>query len=419
MENLHLPSLRGQIGEWAFFSTIMKIKDIVINKRIITVAESKELYSDNINHILQRELKESRISSLKRYLLNNDERFFSSLIVAIHKGTPEWSDFDIEERFKIDNTDISEDQINFIGNKTGILTLSGSEEIFALDGQHRLAGLRAAYSANTQLGEEELSLIFLVHNHQLKERTRRLFTVLNKYAEKPKGAELIILDEDDAAAIIARRLVTEHIILKAETALSDSNTGSIPNNDLKSFTTLVTIHQINKVLFNKSSSFYTQRPSDNELGGFYNMASEFWDSLFAIFPEIMDFITSDKKILIDGVLFNRNNDTGGSLLLRPVGQVLFARVYKEFEKGGASKLAKFKKDVRLIDFDLNGPIWKYLYWNEKMLPKNDLLKKNLFNYLLNNFRDTTWIHAELTKIYKSYNLEYKHDIIPLINHDEK
>ena len=414
MEKLHLPCLRGQIGEWSFFSTVMKIKDVVENNRIITVAESKELYSDNINEILQRELKTSRISALKRYLINNDERFFSSIIVAIHKGNPEWSDFDIEERFKLDKEDIDAKQIKFIENKTGILSLAGTEEIFALDGQHRLKGLRAAYNANHKIGEEDISLIYLVHDHDLKERTRRLFTVLNKYAEKPKGAELIIIDEDDAAAILTRRLVTEHPAFANTTALSDSNNGSISNTDLQSFTTLVTIHQINKILFDKPASFYTERPKKSQLDGLYEQTLKFWNLMFKIFPEIKQFINGNKKILLKGSVFNRNNKTGGSLLLRPVGQVLYARVYKEFQSGGEAKLKKFIAKVRLIDFDLSGSTWKYLFWNENMLSKNDLLKKNLFNYLLGNFSNEKWIIKELTDLYDKHNLKYKNHIKPVV-----
>lgn len=413
MNKLYLSSLRGQIGEWSFFSTIMKIKDIVLNNRIITVGESTELYSTNINEILQRELRQGRINSLKNYLLNNDERFFSSLIVAIHHGNPQWSDFDIEERFRMENDSLNADEISFIENKTGILTLSGDEEIFALDGQHRLLGLRAAYNSNTAIGEEELSLIFVVHNHHVKERTRRLFTVLNKYAEKPKGAELIIIDEDDAAAIVARQLVSEHKLLKHTNAVSDSNTGSIPNNDTKSFTTLVTIHKINKILFNKVPSFYSKRPNDDELKGLYEIAVNYWNSFFKIFPEIETFITTNKKIQINGAVFNRNNDTGGSLLLRPVGQELFAKVYKDFEKGGTAKSRKFWKNVRLIDFNLSGPVWKYIYWNERMLPKNEAIKKNLFNYLLGNLSSDKRLHSELKTIYESFNVNYNTKFKPL------
>ena len=87
---VHLACLRGNIGYWTYYSTVIKIKDLVTDNRVITVSESEELYTRNINRILQREINQSRIKSLKKYIKGNDERFFSSLIVAVHKGSPKW-----------------------------------------------------------------------------------------------------------------------------------------------------------------------------------------------------------------------------------------------------------------------------------------------------------------------------------------
>lgn len=81
---INLACLRGNIGFWTYYSTVIKIKDLVADKRIITVSESSELYSKNINRILQREIKENRIKSIAKYIVSNDERFMSSLIVAIY-----------------------------------------------------------------------------------------------------------------------------------------------------------------------------------------------------------------------------------------------------------------------------------------------------------------------------------------------
>ena len=161
--------------------------------------------------------------------------FFNSLVVAIHEGSPKWSDIEVERSIKIEGDLIDDENMEILSNKYGILSLSGDEEIFALDGQHRLKGLRKAYVEDPEIGEKELSLIFVIHNHENVERTRRLFTVLNKYAEKPRGAELIIIDEDDAAAINTRRLVSNHPILSLDNAISDSKTANISKSDTTFF----------------------------------------------------------------------------------------------------------------------------------------------------------------------------------------
>ena len=413
MKKLHLPCLRGRLGDWTYFSTMMKIKDIVKNHRIITVPESKDLYSKNINKILQREINDVRISKISKYLLNNEEHFFSSIIVAIHKGNPEWSDIDIEEKFSINSKSLDEDSIRFIENKFGILSLTGKEEIFALDGQHRLAGLREAYDQDNEIGEEEVSLVYVIHNNENIERTRRLFTVLNRYAEKPKQAELIILEEDDVAAINTRKLISENKYLSKKNAISSLKTGGISNTDLKSFSTLVTIYNINKILYSKASKFYTTRPGNEEINQFYKISSEFWDFVFEAFPEIISFINGEQNIKINNKLFNRNSSTGGSLLLRPVGQELLAKTYKHFKNVNKSDV--LKSNIRKIDFNLSGDNFKFLFWNNgKMLPKELTLKQNLILYLLKEYKDSKYINESLKRIYKNFNVEYRDNIKPLV-----
>lgn len=405
MKKLHLPCLRGSLGDWTYYSTVMKVKDVVSNQRIITVPESQELYSKNINQILQREIDKNRIAKISKYLLNNEEHFFSSIIVAIHKGNPEWSDIDIEERLTVNNKPIDDNDLNFIENKFGILSLSGEEEIFALDGQHRLVGLRDAFKKDESIGEEEISLIYVIHNSLNIERTRRLFTVLNRYAEKPKQAELIILEEDDVAAINTRKLVSEHKILSLKGAISNSKSGGITNNDFDSFTTLVTVYNINKILYSKNSAFYTVRPSDESIASYYDMSVKFWDFFFESFPYITDFIKGSRSIEIDRNLVDRNNETGGSLLLRPVGQELIAKIYNNFK--GKNRIDFLKENISKIDFNLSGKYFRYLYWNDgKMLSKNMKLKQNLVFYLLGEFADEEVLHKELENLYKGFNVDY-------------
>lgn len=404
MKKLHLPCLRGRLGDWTYYSTIMKVNDIVNNHRIITVPESEELYSKNINKVLQREIDGNRINKISKYLINNQEHFFSSIIVAIHKGNPEWSDIDIEDRFSIKQEKLDDDSLNYIENKFGILSLSGEEEIFALDGQHRLVGLRDAFKKDPKIGNEEVSLVYVIHKQENIERTRRLFTVLNRYAEKPKQAELIILEEDDVAAINTRRLASQHSVLSLKNAISDAKTGAISNTDFKSFTTLVTIYNINKILYSKKKEFYTTRPSEEDIEKYYNLSKNFWDFFFSSFPEIIKYIKGEKNIKIYNSIIDRNIETGGSLLLRPVGQEIIAKTYNYFKN--INKIDDLTNNITKIDFNLSGPYFNYLFWNNgKMVGKDLRLKLNLILFLLNENNDLK-IHKEMQRVYKSYNLNY-------------
>ncbi len=407
---IHLACLRGNIGYWSYYSTVIKVKDLVNENRIITVSESDELYTENINRILQRELKKTRIKSISNYFNNNNERFFNNLIVAIHKGNPKWTDIDLYEKIKINGSLINEQDINFLESKFGILSLSGNEQIFALDGQHRLKGIRKAYADNPELENLEIPITFVLHNHEQVDKTRRLFTVLNKYAEKPRGAELIIIDEDDAAAINTRKLVNEHPVLSKNNALSTSKTGAISNNDNTSFTTLVTLHKINKILYHQTKSFYTKRPSEQILDDLYSKSSLFWDTFFDVYSEIIEYIEGNINIEIEGKTISRNDVTGGSLLLRPVGQELIANAFIKFIP---DELDVFKQKIRNVNFSLNGNIWKYVYWNDKMLGKEIKLKNNLLLYLLGKYDDVSEINIEMTRIYNLHNQVYDNHIIPI------
>lgn len=408
---LNLPCLRGIIGDWTYFSTVMKISDII--KRVITVSESEELYTSNINEILQREINEKRIDQIKDYVLYNPEHFFSSLIAAIHKGNPIWSDFDIESHFKVDNKVISENEIEFIENKVGILSLTGDEIIFALDGQHRLKGLKEAYSSNESIGNEEIPIIIVVHNTVNKQRTRRLFTVLNKYAQKPKEAELIILDEDDAAAIITRMIVESHAVLSHKNAISSSNTNNIPAYDTKSFTTLVTINRINKILLTNAYKIdFTKRPSNDDLSKYLNKCLEFWDFLFKINPWIVKFLEGENISFENGDSYRRNSISGGNILLRPIGQIIFAKIFvKAQEIIGLPQLTKL---LTQIDFNLNGPFCKYISWYGKIIPKAESLQRRVFFQYLGLSHDVN-LSDDIKKQYEKYGMQIPTIILSLSN----
>lgn len=381
---LNLPCLRGNIGDWTYFCTVMKIRDIV--KRVITVSESSELYTSNINEILQREINEKRISQIKDYIINNPEHFFSSIIAAIHRGNPIWSDFDIESHFRIENETLSEKEIEFIENKIGILSLSGGEVIFALDGQHRLKGLKEAYLQNENIGDEEISIILVVHSETNKQRTRRLFTVLNKYAQKPKEAELIILDEDDTSAIITRKLADRHYVLSKPHAISNTNGSNIPANDTKCFTTIVTINRINQLILKYFYKIdFTKRPSQENIDLYYIKCEAFWDFLFEKNPWIEEILNGQDIEFENGEAYRRNNITGGNLLLRPVGQKIFAQIY--LESINHFDLPTLSKKLQQVDFNLNGPLCKYISWYDKMLPKSEHLQKRIFFHILGLSKD--------------------------------
>ncbi len=416
MKSLILPALKGRFGSWVYFQTSMKIKDIMPD-RIITVPESEELYSSNLNKVLQRDLESKRLDKIKDYLLRIDDRFFSSLIVAIHGGEPQWSNISLGDSFG----DTEEKDLENISSKLGILRLAGSEEMFVLDGQHRLMGIRKAFKENPELiGSDEISVVLVLHKS--RERTRRLFTVLNRYAVRIKPAEEIILEEDDAAAIITRRLVQEHEYLSRDNAISKSyretksmarelratRAFSMPSSDFSSFTTLVCVYKVAQTIidykFIHPVRKAIKRPSDKRLDELFSQVSGFWDFVFREFLWIEEFIGGQTVKDDKGRVLNRNKESGGSIILRPEGHIYLAEIYKRYSDDNS--LQKLRERLNQVDWHLSAPIWKHVFWEGKMLSKNKPLKRKLLSLMLGESVNKLDLERELKKRYVDVGADY-------------
>ena len=71
--------------------------------------------------------------------------------------------------------------------------------------EHRVAGIREAVKQNPSIADDAMSVIFVAYKGLIP--TRQLFTTLNWYAVPVNQGERIILDDDDAFAIVTRLLL--------------------------------------------------------------------------------------------------------------------------------------------------------------------------------------------------------------------
>ena len=194
--------------------------------------------------MLQRTLRGDRTTKITDYLVQQDQRFFNSLVVATYGGDPKWHEVSIKGAPSTLETEIP----GRLEGILGILVLDGSETLFAIDGQHRVAGMREALKQNETLGKEEVSVILVAgvtQDHRQDdpegfERTRRLFTTLNRYAKPVSKADVIALDEDDSVAIATRLLVEDHPLFSEKTSIGQGN--NIIPSDQRSFTTIGTLY---------------------------------------------------------------------------------------------------------------------------------------------------------------------------------
>lgn len=207
------PAIRAQMGRWEYYIVRMSMRELTKNVRFASEIHETSLLAKAI----QRQLNESRAKKqITTYLAKQEDRFFASIVVAVLGGEPHWHPVVMESKeFSIIASDTK------LANSFGVLTFNDEERYYALDGQHRLAAIRELVqnpgpnNSPENFWNEEVSVI-LVTPTQLEDyddfliRYRRLFGHLNRYAKPMSQFDNIVMDEDDAIAIITRRLVSEH-----------------------------------------------------------------------------------------------------------------------------------------------------------------------------------------------------------------
>lgn len=105
-----------------------------------------------------------------------------------------------------------------------------------------MVDIKQALAKDATLGSQEVSVILVGHENTTegKERTRRLFTTLNRYAKPVTKGEIIALDMDDIVALVTRRLISEPPLFQDK--VSELRTKNISPQDKKSFASIVSIY---------------------------------------------------------------------------------------------------------------------------------------------------------------------------------
>jgi DNA sulfur modification protein DndB len=333
-KEIYLPALKGRFGIRFYYVALMTLANV---ERLIKVG--KEIYTnDALSTMIQRELKEGRAKEIADYLRRREERFFNSMVVGVYGGAPDWKPFRIVSGVSdIDPSSLSLDTVNSFG----FLKLSGGERLFPLDGQHRLAGIRQALKgrgALTDLAQEEISVIFVPHDAETatgRERSRRLFTTLNKKAKAVDQNEIIALDEDDVMAISCRWLVETYRPLMGERVWYTAST-NIPPTGKDCLTTIGTLYLVLQVLFLATSGrslpeLRDNRPRDEWLSYYHHVAKTFFDALATSMPIINRYMSQAN---FGRIAEAQRSTAGGHLLFRPAGLRSFAEtvaalVFKE------------------------------------------------------------------------------------------
>lgn len=364
-EPILLPALRATMGDWVYYVSAMSMENIASRVSVVDDIHS----SRSLKEWLQRGLT-SNSMKITEYLVTQQQRLFNAIVIGTYGGNPEWHDMSVTGQ------GIPE-ALDDVEGRMGLLELRGDEKLFAIDGQHRVAGIKEAICRAPALKEEMVCAIFVkgviakerAFDPEGYQRTRRLFSTLNRYAKPVRKSDIIALDEDDVIAIVTRRLLEEHPLLVDKVVMGTSN--SIRATDDAHLTTLVTLYDVMDVVLRDRprgwNDYKRWRPQEADVERFYRKAEEYWNSLCRVFRSLREFRDSRPEDKVAGKYRNQN---GGNLLFRPVGMMLIGRVVVDLCSSRATSLDEAIDVVGRTPTNVAEFPWAGLLWdttNKRML----------------------------------------------------
>ena len=360
-KELLLPALRAKMGDWTYYIASMTLEELA--QRVTTASAFHQ--SQKLDELIQRSLS-PRAEDIADYLLSQPQRLFGTLVIGVYGGEPEWLEVEIKEGAR--PWDEGDERLD---GTIGLLRLSGSEQLFALDGQHRMVGTVRALKIDPSLGNEEVAVIFVGHSKDQAglERTRRLFSTLNRYAKPVTKPDIIALDEDDAVAIVTRRVFDSHPLFSDRLALG--KTKAVPVADGINFTSIVALYDCIEMVLKLNPAWKAGhkrlRPKEETLNDLTQHCVDYWNILLDESEVLQTYIEAPRDANPAEAFRGRR---GGHLLFRPIG--ILAHTW-----AATSLCAKEGPDTRtaiqrlaVVPMELAEPPWLGLLWdgeNQRMI----------------------------------------------------
>ncbi|MCF6297124.1 MAG: DGQHR domain-containing protein [Flavobacteriaceae bacterium] len=360
---MKIPAIKAKIGTWTYYITTLTFQQI--NDHVEKIDDQLH-NSESLQDLIQRSITKNYLS-IKDYILNQPEMFFNSLVLAVYDGTPSWIEVELkygeQEYFNMGFLDFPEE----------------NEKMFPVDGQHRVEGIKSALLDNPDLRNNSVGAIFIGHSTDEAgmQKSRRLFTTLNRYAKPVTMDDIIALDEDDSIAIITRDLL-ENFDLFTGKNVTKSKNKAIPDSDKKSITSIITLYQCNKELLKlyrvirkreapnvsrdkkKLEDYLKFRPKEEEISLFNDYCKNFWLAFADGTSDVNLYLQSEEET---PALDFRNKETGGNLIFRPVGILPFVQAVIEINKRKGTSFEDIFARFDRMNFNMNIIPWRQVLWN--------------------------------------------------------
>jgi DNA sulfur modification protein DndB len=380
---MKIPAIRASVGSWVYYVATLSFKDV---KTYVKRVDNELHKSDLLRSMLQRSITDN-YKSIANYIETQEERFFNALILAVYDGEPQWHEVRLEY-------DDGEEFYNL-----GVLELTDDVKIFPIDGQHRVEGIKKVVSESDHFDAEQIPVVFVGHktDDAGMQRSRRLFSTLNRYAKPVSMRDIIALDEDDAVAIVSRTLIDDNPLFTSGRIL-DSKSKAIPDSNISAFTTIITFYECNQELLwlhiankniykvdgnkargrTKISEYIRIRPSDEDIEALNDICESFWKDFIDSFPDLSDYMRVSPPLTST----YRNRD-GGSILFRPALQIPLVKAAVRFTQAHPMSFTNAFSSFPMKLTSLNNPIWKNIVWNlatHTMIMNHQILTERIYLY---------------------------------------
>lgn len=391
---MKIPAIQGRIGITTYYTANLNFLQV---SELIKKIDDELHTSSSLKEQIQRSLTDN-YSKIKDYILSKEDHFFNSLVLAIYDGEPKWT----EIRYEIDEE---------LYYNVGLLELSGEEKIFPVDGQHRVEGIKAALAIREELQYETIPVMIIAHSNtpQGMERSRRIFSTLNRYAKPVLLGDIIALDEDDAVAIVTRDLLGNYPLFLND-RIKATNSKSIPSGDKMAFTSLMTLYSCHFELYkafmfdanisdNKAKESLKIRPCDDVLDSLNSYIKVFWDTFTSTFEEIEEYINNQSNTAASEF---RSRENGGNILFRPVSLYPLVQVISRIHKKRGTEYRDIFNKFSQLNRGVSSGLWNKVIWNpntNKMIVKNQTAIKLLLLYIYNPEELTIKERADLVDRY--------------------
>jgi DNA sulfur modification protein DndB len=360
MSSVH-PAMRGRIGDSEYFTVVMPAQWVANN--LVIPSEMDGWEDETIEERYQRRINYERVkSSIAPYLATDPHRFFGALIVTVI-NSDKWA---WEPLTKLQNNLPALYAAQ--AEEIGFLCLSGGEVLVPLDGQHRLAALQFAISGKDEKGEpidgfspnaavasDLITLMFIKHD---KDRARKIFNKVNRYARPTSKADNLITSDDDFVAVLAREIASTHFGSRLVNVTSNTI-----SNKACFVTTLSTIYSILQHVLADQHFEVDQLPAPNQQALARRNSKAFFDEFTQRLKTLKKALLKPDASGDDGRVDLRSRD----LLMKPVVQLAVASAACELvargTKSGPLKYSDAFDRLSRLDWQRENDDWQGILLN--------------------------------------------------------